>query len=164
MERHFLPKPLLISFFLFVFSSIAIANDENACIEPSVAEVTGLLPGMNKASLDKVNKYISIETGSGEDDGGYYEKQIYRYSKYDITIVRDIIDSILITSPEYLWAQKIKIGTDRSIVQKHIKPAPVIEDKISSQYVVCSNVGDVYVLFSYLNNKVKQIAVVIDRP
>lgn len=157
-------KPSLVVFFLFVFTCTAIAIDESYCIDPAVAEVSGLLPGMNNASLNKINKHTSMDTGTGVDDGGYYEEQIYHYSKYDITIVRDIIDSILITSPEYLWARKIKIGTDRNIVENHLKPAPVIEDKISSQYVVCSNVGDVYVLFRYVNNKVKQIEIVIDRP
>lgn len=157
-------KSSIAFLFLFMFNNTANASDENACIKSSVAAISGLLPGMNKASLDKVNNYISIETAKGEDDGGYYEAQIYHYSKYDITIVRGIIDSIFITSPELLWAQKIKIGTDRNIVEKHIKIAPVVNDKTSSQYSVCSSIGDVYAIFHYHNNKIKTIEISLDRP
>jgi len=149
---------------LIMFSNPANASDENACIKSSVAAIAGLLPGMNKASLDKVNKYLGMETATGEDDGGDYEAQIYHYSKYDITIVRGIIDSISITSPELLWAQKIKIGTDRNLVEKHIKVAPVVNEITSSQYVVCSSAGDVYVIFNYHKNKIKTIEISIDRP
>lgn len=157
-------KPSFVFFFLFMLSGAATAIDGKTCIEPSVAEVSGLLPGMSKASLNSADKYISTETGTGVDDGGYYEEQIYHYSKYDITIVRDTIDSILITSPDYLWAQMIRIGTDRNIVENHLRPAPVVDEKTSSQYVVCTTEGDVYVLFRYLNNKVETIELVIDRP
>lgn len=159
----FLKLPLTF-LFLFIFGNTANANDENACIEPSVAAISGLLPGMNKASLIKANKYIAVETATGEDDGGYYEAEIYHYSKYNITIVRGIIDSIRITSSDLLWAQKIRIGTDRNIVEKHINPAPVVNDKTSSQYVVCSGAGDVYAILRYDNNKIKTIEMVIDRP
>lgn len=75
-----------------------------------------------------------------------------------------MIDSIRITSPELLWAQKIMIGTDRNIVEKHIHPAPVVSDKASSQYLVCSGKGDVYATLGYRNNKIKSIEMVIDRP
>lgn len=77
--------------------------------------------------------------------------------KYNITIVRDIINSIRITSPDLLWAQKIKIGTDRKIVGKHINTAPVVNDKTSSQYVVCSGAGNVYAILRYDDNKIKNI-------
>ncbi len=119
---------------------------------------------MNKNSLPGSNKYTSKETTTGEDDGGVYEAQIYHYAKYDITIVRGVIDSIRITSPELLWAQKIKIGTDRKVVEKHIIPTPVVNEADSSQYVVCSSVGDVYAILQYHNNEIKSIEMVIDRP
>ena len=47
---------------------------------------------MNKNSLPGSDKYTSKETTTGEDDGGVYEAQIYHYAKYDITIVRGVID------------------------------------------------------------------------
>lgn len=149
---------------LFIFCNTAKSSDDNTCIKSSEAAISGLLPGMNKASLGKVDKYIVMETTTGEDDGGYYEAQIYHYSKYDITIVRDIIDSIIITSPEQLWAKKIKIGADRSLLEKYIKVTPVVNDKTSSQFLVCSNLGDVYAIFNYNNNKIQTIEIAIDRP
>ena len=105
-----------------------------------------------------------MEITGGEDDGGNYEAQIYHYTNYDITIVRDVIDSIVITSPELLWMQKIKIGADRNFVEKHLILEPVVNDKDSSQIVICSNEGDVYALLRYQNNKIKSIELVIDRP
>jgi hypothetical protein len=157
-------KPSLAFFLFFMFGNTVNGIEENACIEPSVAAISGLLPGMSEASLNNANRYISVETATGEDDGGYYEALIYHYSKYDITVVRGMIDSIRISSPELLWAQKIKIGTDRNIVEKHIQPAPVVNDKAYSQYLVCSGKGDVYATLGYHNNKIKSIEMVIDRP
>jgi hypothetical protein len=78
--------------------------------------------------------------------------------------VRDIIDSIIITSPEQLWAKMIKIGADRSLLEKYIKVTPVVNDKTSSQFLVCSNLGDVYAIFNYNNNKIQTIEIAIDRP
>ena len=147
-----------------LFTSSINASEEQACIESSIVAISGLLPGMNKNSLPGSDKYTSKETTTGEDDGGVYEAQIYHYAKYDITIVRGVIDSIRITSPELLWAQKIKIGTDRKMVEKHIIPTPVVNEADSSQYVVCSSVGDVYAILQYHNNEIKSIEMVIDRP
>jgi hypothetical protein len=157
-------KPLLTFFILVLFTSSINASEEQSCIEPSLVAISGLLPGMDKNSLPGIDKYTSKETATGEDDGGVYEAQIYHYAKYDITIVRGVIDSIRITSPELLWAQKITIGTDRKIVEKHIMPTPVVNEEDSSQYVVCSSVGDVYAILQYHNNEIKSIEMVIDRP
>ena len=161
MKRN---KPSLAFFLLFVFSNTVNGIDESTCIESSVAAISGLLPGMSEASLNKDNRYISVEAATGEDDGGYYEAQIFHYSKYDITVVRGMIDSIRITSPELLWARNIRIGTDRNIVEKHIHHAPVVSDKTSSQYLVCSGIGDVYAVLGYHNNKIKSIEIAMDRP
>lgn len=157
-------KPLLTFSILVLFTSSINASEEQTCIEPSLVAISGLLPGMSKNSLPGSDKYTSKETTTGEDDGGVYEAQIYHYAKYDITIVRGVIDSIRITSPELLWAQKIKIGTDRKVVEKHIIPTPVVNEADSSQYVVCSSVGDVYAILQYHNNEIKSIEMVIDRP
>lgn len=157
-------KLLFAVLLLFLFSNSVIASDEVACMEPTAAAISGLLPGMGKASLGKIGKYISMETASGEDDGGDYEAQIYHYSKYDIAVVRGIIDSITITSPEFLWANKIKLGMDRNKVAKKMKIAPVADDITSSHYVICSSAGDVYATFRYRDNKVTTIEIIIDRP
>jgi len=157
-------KPSLTFFIFVMFTSSINAIEEQTCIEPSLVTISGLLPGMNKDSLLSIDKYTTKETTIGEDDGGVYEAQIYHYAKYDITIVRGVIDSIRITSPEVLWAQKIKIGTDRKMVEKHIIPTPVVNEEDSSQYVVCSSVGDVYAILQYYKNEIKSIEMVIDRP
>lgn len=155
---------LLTFFILAIFTTLINAIEKQACIDPSIAAISGLLPGMDKNSLNSINKYTTKETTTGEDDGGAYKEKIYHYSKYDISIVRGVIDSIRITSPDLLWAQKIKFGTDRKIVEKHIIPAPVVNEDNSSQYVVCSNVGDVYAILQYYKNKIVSIKMVIDRP
>jgi len=147
-----------------MFSNTASAMGENTCMESSLAAISGLLPGMNKSTLNKINKHISMEIATGEDDGGNYEAQIYHYAIYDITIVRDQIDSIVITSPGVLWAQMIRIGTDRNIVEKYLILEPVVNDKDSAQYVVCSSAGDVYAILRYHKNKIKSIELVTDRP
>jgi len=160
-----MPLKLPLAFLLLlILCNTAKSIDDNTCIKSSEAAISGLLPGMNKASLGKVGKHIAMETTTEEDDGGYYEAQIYHYSNYDITIVRDIIDSIIITSPEQLWAKKIKIGADRSLLEEHIIVTPVVNDKTSSQFLVCSNSGDVYAIFNYSNNKIQTIEIAIDRP
>ena len=138
--------------------------EEQACIAPSLVAISGLLPGMDKNSLLSIDKYTAKETTTGEDDGGVYEAQIYYYAKYDITVVRGVIDSILITSPDLLWAQKIKIGTDRNTAEKHLIRTPVVNEADSSQYVVCSSVGDVYAILQYHKNEIKSIELIIDRP
>lgn len=154
----------LVFLLLLIFSNTAKSSDDNTCIKSSEAAISGLLPGMNKAAIGKIDRYIAMESTTGEDDGGYYEAQIYHYSKYDITIVRGIIDSIVITSPEQLWAKKIKIGADRSLLEKHIKVTQIVNDKTSSQFLVCSNLGDVYAIINYHNSKIQTIEITIDRP
>jgi len=157
-------KPFRSFILLMLITSSINAVEAQTCIEPSIVAISGLLPGMNKNSLPDIDKYTSKETTTGVDDGGVYEAQIYHYAKYDITIVRGVIDSIRITSTELLWAQKIKIGTDRKMVEKHIISTPVVDEEDSSQYLVCSSVGDVYAILQYHNNEIKSIEMVIDRP
>jgi len=157
-------KPSLTVIFLVMFSNTASAMSENTCMEASLVAISGLLPGMNKSSLNKINKHISLEITTGEDDGGNYEALIYHYINHDITIVRDLIDSIRITSPELLWAQKIKIGADRNIADKYLIIEPVANDKDSSQYVICSDVGDVYTILRYQSSKIRSIELVKERP
>ena len=64
---------------------------------------------MDKDALTNIDKYYSVETETGEDDSGYYEALVFHYAQYKITIVHDMVDSIRITSPGYLWAKNIKM-------------------------------------------------------
>jgi len=157
-------KPVLIFFLFATISNAIMAIEKQTCIAPSTAAVSEILPGMNESILNRTENYITVTTTIEEDDGGDYEARKYHYAQYDITTVRGIIDSIRITSPDILWAKKIKIGTERKLVENHIISLPVSNEKNGSQYVVCSNVGDVYAIFQYYKNKVKSIKIVIDRP
>lgn len=157
-------KPSLAVIFLVMFIKAAWSMGDDTCLESSLAAISGLLPGMNKSSLNKTDRHISTKITTGEDDGGNYEAETYHYKNYDITVVRDLIDSILITSLELLWAQNIKIGEDRNVVERYLILEPVVNDEESSQYVICSDVGDVYAILRYQNNKIKSIELVIERP
>ena len=126
--------------------------------------IDGLIPGMNGKEILSLGEALSVETMTGEDDGGYYQAQIHHFEKYDITIVRGLIDSILVTSPDLIWAKRITIGTDRQAVEKALVPSPVVNEADSSQYPVCSETGDVYVIFHYYKNEVESIELVVDRP
>ena len=164
LKNKMFPKLLLVCFLLATATSSIYASEKLNCIDPAIVAVSGLLPGMEIKSLNSIDNYLSKETVTEEDDGGYYEAHTFRYEKYDITIVRGMIDSIRITSPDFLWVDNIKIGADRNLVEKQITSTPVVDDKDSSQYVVCSNVGDVYTIFRYDDNRVKSIELIMDRP
>lgn len=149
---------------ILISGSIGPSNAGEYCIDATEAAVAGLLPGMNAQSIQRLGSYISLETTTGEDDGGGYEEKIYHYSEYDISIVRNYIDSIRITSPKFMWGQKITIGTDRILVRNHVKTVPVKNTDTESQYKICSDVGDIYMILRYTNNKVSNIEMMIDRP
>lgn len=157
-------KQSLFFILLFAFNSAVISGDKSTCLDPSVASISGMLPGMSKDSLAKHGNLITIDTVTGVDDGGYYEEWIYRYPDYDISIVRDSIDSIRIKSLDILWANKLRIGADRGAVEKNLMVAAVVNDKTSSQYVVCSDQGDIYAILRYRDNKIENIEILMDRP
>lgn len=159
-----MPRLLLVCLFVFISTHSISAGEKINCIDPAIAAVSGFIPGMEIKSKNSLNNYLSEETVTEEDDGGYYEAHTFHYEKYDITIVRGMIDSIRITSPDFLWADNIKIGADRNFVEKHVIAAPVVNDKDSAQYVVCTDEGDVYTIFRYEDNKVKSIELIMDRP
>lgn len=159
-----LPKLLVICFLLATVTNSIYASENPGCIDPAIVAVSGLVPGMEIKSLDSIDNYLSKETVTEEDDGGYYEAHTFRYEKYEITIVRGMVDSIRITSPDFLWIDNIKIGVDRNLVKKQITSTPVVDDKDSSQYLVCTNEGDVYTIFRYDDNRVKSIELIMDRP
>jgi hypothetical protein len=81
-------KRSLVFFSLFVFANTAHSLNDNACIEPSVAAVAGLVPGMDKKAINAISKYSSLETGTGVDDGGQYTSLIYHFTEFKITVVQ----------------------------------------------------------------------------
>ena len=141
----------------------AVYADDGSCINQDLASVQGLRPGATKEQ-DLPKNYLSMEAVSGEDDGGAYIGNKYKYEHYEIITVRTFIDSILITSPLLIWNEKIQIGMDRDKIENMLAYARVYKGKTSSQYLVCSNLGDVYAILDYNRGHLKSIEIAIDRP
>ena len=156
---------VLVSFFiLLLLCAGAIAEDESRCIRRYLVEIDGLLPGMNEVVLEFQKGYLGKESIGGEDDGGSYTGYKYIFSNYQVITVRGIIDSIHITSPDLLWIHGIHLGTDRDSIDRALKFAEVYRGNNDSQYLVCSDIGDIYAVLQYGKNELASIEVVIERP
>ena len=147
---------------LTMHAGMSYAN-EVQCIRQDLASIQGLIPGL-RASNNLLDNYEAVEAVSGEDDGGEYTGQKYKYEHFEVIIVRDFIDSIRISSPLILWAESIKTGMNRDEIEKNLGYAQVYRGNSSSQYLICSNVGDVYAVLDYSMGYLKSIEIVIDRP
>lgn len=147
---------------LTVISGICHAT-EVRCIDSELAEIRGLSPG-TKPGEETLKNYLSVESISGEDDGGGYRGKKYIYNDYEVTVVRGKIDSISITSPNIPWVGRIRLGADRSDTERWLAPYRVYNDDKSSQYLVCSNYEDVYAILYYEQERLVRIEVLIDRP
>lgn len=157
-------KNCLATLFWLIVSATSVAAAAPSCLDPSRAAVSGLVPGMDGTAINQVEHTLSVETNDGEDDSGTYTAYTYHFAFYDIDVVHGMIDVIEITSPEFIWAGKIQIGSERKQVMQQIGVKPVADDEDSSQYVICSDAGDVYAILGYKNNRVTDIRLVLDRP
>jgi hypothetical protein len=157
MMKFSLLPPLFIG-----FGGLACAG-EIQCINQDIASVQGLKPGL-KASGNLPANYKSVETISGEDDGGQYSGKKYKYEHFEVITVRGHIDSIRISSPLILWIEKIRIGMDRGQVENALGYARIYNDDETSQYLVCSDTGDVYAVLNYNINQLESIEVLVERP
>lgn len=163
---HFIERALMRSLaFLILFTGAAGSVDaaEVQCIDKDHSSIYGLMPGQPAKGYLPDN-YQSVEAYTGEDDGGIYVAEKHIYDQFEINTVRGFIDSIVITSPDLLWAGRIKIGMNRGDVEHFLGFAPVYTDDSSSQYLVCSEVGDVYALLRFTQKRLESIEIVIDRP
>ena len=156
-------KRIFIALALLLPGSLSQAM-EATCLDPGLVAISGLVPGMDSRTINQAGQIISVETGDGVDDGGSYTAYIYHFPNYDITVVRDTIDAIHITSPKLVWAGDIQLGSDRQHVMKQLPVKPVVDENDNSQHVVCSDVGDVYAILRYQDDKVTDIRLVLDRP
>ena len=161
MDRSLLKSVLL--FVSLIELNGMIHADNVRCLKEDLASIHGLMPGM-KASVGLPLNYLSVDAISGEDDGGYYTGQKYKYDKFEIITVRGYIDSIRITSPLISWAGTITIGMDRDKIDNSLEYARIYMDDTSSQYLVCSKAGDVYAILGFSANNLKSIEILIDRP
>ena len=80
-------EKIFLNIFSPCFCIAALAGAVNTaeaqnCIEPSVASVSGLLPGMDKDALNNIDKYYSVGIVAGEDDSGDYGALIFHYAQY----------------------------------------------------------------------------------
>lgn len=139
----------------------SIASD---CLAPSLVAVSGLVPGMEGNTVQQLGSLLSVETSDGEDDGGPYTAYIYHFADYDIDVVHNSIDLIRITNPDYLWAGKIRSGSDRESVLQQLLIKPVVNEEDTTQHVICSDAWDVYAILQYRDNRVTDIRLVLDRP
>ena len=156
MKLSLLP-PLFIG-----FGGLAYA-DEIQCINQDIASIQGLEPGL-KAIGNLPANFQSVESVSGEDDGGRYSGKKYKYEHFEVITVRGEIDSIRISSPHILWIEKIRIGMDRRQVENTLGYARVYIDDDTSQYLVCSDAGDVYAVLNYKLKQLESIEVLAERP
>lgn len=152
----------------FLFLSLIALNgmvhaDDVRCMDQDLASVHGLIPGIKESTNLPLN-YMSVEAVYGVDDGGDYTGQKYEYGTFEVTTVRGDIDTIRITSPLISWAEKISIGMERDKIDDSLEYARVYKDETSSQYLVCSNAGDIYAILGFSEGYLKSIEILIDRP
>jgi hypothetical protein len=157
-----MPRCSFILLGLMIISGTCHAADVS-CIDSNIAEIRGLIPD-TKPSEEMLKNHLSVESVSGENDGGGYQGKRYIFNDYEVTVVRGKIDSISITSPNILWLGRIRLGTGRSEIERWLAPYRVYGDDTSSQYLVCSSYGDVYAILYYEQGRLKRVEFLIDRP
>jgi hypothetical protein len=157
-------KNYLVTLILFIINALSVAADVPSCLDPSLAAVSGLVPGMDGTAIHQVEDLLSVETSDGEDDSGTYTAYTYHFAHYDIDVVYGMIDVIDITRPEFKWTGKIQIGSERKQVIQQMGINPIVDDEDASQYVICSDAGYVYAILGYKDNRVTKIQLVLDRP
>lgn len=150
-------------FLLLLFNGASVAT-EVRCLSQDIASIQGLIPGMSEKEIASAEAYLSVESVTGEDDGGGYIGQKYIFKSFELIVVRGLIDSLRITSPSLIWAGGIKLLMNRDSVEQLLGYAQVFKGENSSQYLVCSSVGDVYAVLDFENNLLQNIEIALDRP
>lgn len=135
-----------------------------ACLPASEAAIDGLVPGQDQRVLIDRPTPTATKQLQGEDDGGAYTATLLRYERYQVIIVRELVDSVRTRSPAITWGNGIIVGNARSQIDGQIGYARVFDSEEESQYLVCSEVGDVYAILRFESGKLTEIEVVLDRP
>jgi hypothetical protein len=149
---------------LLLISSPSRAAESHACLPIQEVLINGLFPTQPSEKLKKLPKPLKKTYGFGEDDGGTYKGTTFEYSNYKLEVVRGLIDSITITSPEQEWYKGITVGMSRNKIKQLIGSSPVAEGKNQDQYITCESTADVYAILDYENNQLKTITLIMDRP
>jgi hypothetical protein len=164
MKKIFLNITFLSISLFACGSGMTNASEVTPCIAANKAAINEFVPGQDKRRITNKSKPLETRKYSGQDDGGVYTATLLKYKNYEIQIVRELIDSVSTSSPDVIWAENIKIGDTRSIIDKRIGYAKVSNSKDEAQYLICSDVGDVYAILHFVSNILTRIQLVIDRP
>lgn len=135
-----------------------------ACLPAPEAAIDGLVPGQDERVVTDRPTPIATKKLQGEDDGGAYTATLLKYERYQVIIVRELVDSVSTRSPAITWLSGIKVGNSRSQIDGRIGYARVYDSDDEAQYLVCSEVGDIYAILRFESGILTEIEVVLDRP
>jgi hypothetical protein len=154
----------LIIAVLLLISTPSKANEPQSCLPVQEIKINTLFPNQPAEKLNKLPKPTKTSYGFGEDDGGIYKGTTFEYPGYKVEIVRGVIDSITLMSPEYKWYKDIKIGMSRDRVRELLGSSLVADGHNQDQYITCESTADVYAILEFVDNKLTKITLIADRP
>jgi len=140
------------------------ANEQQSCLPTKEIKINGLFPNQTILKLDDLPTPLQITYGSGEDDGGTYKVTTLEYPKYNLDIVRGVIDSITLISPGENWYKGIRIGMARNKVRNLLGSSLVAEGSNSDQYITCESDVDIYAILHFEKHKLTKITLIAERP
>ena len=164
MKKIFLNIALLSLVLFACGSGVTNASEVTSCIATSKAAINGFVPGQNEHRITNKSESLKTEEYDGEDDGGSYTATLIKYKNYEIELVRELIDKVSTSSPDVIWAENIRIGDVRSTIDSRIGYAKVSNSKDQAQYLICSDVGDVYAILRFASDTLARIQLAIERP
>ena len=156
-------KFLIIAVLLLV-STPSNANEPQSCLPVQKIKINTLFPNQPAEKLNTLPKPTKTSYGFGEDDSGTYKGTTFEYPEYKVEIVRGVIDSIILISPEYKWYKDIKIGMSRDRVRELLDKSLVAEGNSQDQYITCESTADVYAILDFTDQKLTRITLITDRP
>jgi len=135
-----------------------------SCIPSEHAAVGGFFPGLQAKNILKNHKPLGVSHAAGEDDGGTYTATDLDYGSYQVHIVRGVVDKIMIRSPSIRWVKGVSVGAKKNFVEQKFKYSKTAGNKIVSQHEVCSKSNNIYVFFIYMDDVLKGIELIVNRP
>ena len=140
------------------------ANETQTCLPVQKIKINTLFPNQSAEKLNTLPKPTKTSYGFGEDDGGTYKGTTFEYPEYRVEIVRGVIDSITLISPEYKWYKDISIGMNKDKVRGLLGKSLVAEGNSQDQYITCEATSDVYAILDFADHKLTKITLITDRP
>ena len=149
---------------LLLTSGPSSADESRSCLPTRDVKIYDLFPNQPAEQLDNLPKPLKTTFGFGEDDGGTYKETTLEYAIYSLAIVRGVIDSITLISPEYKWYKGITIGMSRAKIRELLGSSLVAEGDNSDQYITCEAKADVYAILDFVDRKLTKITLIAERP